>query len=91
MKVFGCPRMESYSGGIILVAANSIEEAYQVAIKELDYYFDWKDANGKRVKRFTPDAKITSDAYPFEEWREYKHLSCDYIEPQVILEESYIE
>ena len=91
MKVFGCTMMESYSGGIILVAANSIEEAYQVAAREYDLYFDWRDAYGNRVERHTPDAKVTSTYYPFEEWKEYEHLSCDYTDPQVILEESYAE
>ena len=37
MKVFGCTREGSYTGGIILVAANSIEEALEAYRNDSDY------------------------------------------------------
>ena len=41
MKVFGCTREGGYSGGIILVAANSIEEAIDVYRNDSDYDYQW--------------------------------------------------
>ena len=34
MKVFGCRRYGVYSGGLIIIAANSIEEAIKIARQE---------------------------------------------------------
>ena len=34
MKVFGCKRNGGYSGGLIMVAANSIKEAIKIAKRE---------------------------------------------------------
>lgn len=73
---------ECYSGGIILVAANDVKEAFEIAAREVDQYF-------YRAK--SDDATLRSTYYPFEGWQEFEHLSCDYTEPQVILEESYVE
>ena len=39
MKVFGCTREGCYAGGIILVAANSIEEAIDVYRNDIKYYY----------------------------------------------------
>lgn len=84
MKVFGCEMQGGYAGGIILVAARSVDEAFEVASvnKDCGYLFYYID-----------DActEITSDSYPKEKWHEFKHLSCDYGLPQVILEESHRE
>ena len=32
MKIFGCKNQMSYGGGLVLVAANTVEEAYLTAI-----------------------------------------------------------
>ena len=39
MKVFACKRQGSYSGGLILVAAPTKEEAFNVFVH--DKRFDW--------------------------------------------------
>lgn len=81
MKVFGCTMQGRYRGGLILVAANSIEEAFKVASQsQFSYWFE-----------DTEDGVTTSSFYPFEYWMEFSELSCTYTEPQVIIEASHAE
>ena len=82
MKVFGCTRDGCYSGGIILVAANSIEEAIDVYRNDSDYNYQWYEDE---------DGYLYCDCYPFKKWREYPQLSYNGDEPCVILEEGYSE
>ena len=44
MKVFGCRNQKSFGGGLVLVAANTKEEAYLLAAmnEELSYLFEWE-------------------------------------------------
>lgn len=94
MKVFACKRHDSYAGGIILVAAESIEQAFEVA-SSLDcmvWAFEWFDENDEYTNRYSPDAvKVKSEYYPIEYWYEVKHMEYDCDIPQIILEESYGE
>ena len=39
MKVFGCKRSGGYSGGLIIVAANSLNEAFETFAK--DDRYEW--------------------------------------------------
>ena len=94
MKVFCCENQHLYGGGLILVAANSKEEAYLTAADDdkTFYLFDWFDDNG--VYSNEPDGNIshcTSDTYPLEKWYEVEHLSTDLSEPQIIVEDHYSE
>ena len=93
MKVFGCKRQSSYSGGIVLVAANNVEEAFRTAAfnDKIDYLFDSIDSEGYYIDKNDPNAIIESETYPIEKWEEYTHLTCDFTEPQVILEAGYSE
>ena len=91
MKVFGCTTRFGYSGGIVLVAANSIEEAFLIAATDdnTEYMFDWHDDDGFWT---APDGNInhvSSNWYPLEYWREYPELTANTDTPQVILEESH--
>lgn len=84
----------SYGGGLILVAANTKEDAYLTAAydNETSYLFDWFDDND--VYNYEPDGNINhciSDTYPFEKWYEVEHLSADLSEPQIIIEDHYSE
>jgi len=93
MKVFGCKCDMDYGGGIILVAANSVEEAYLTAAmdEKVGSMFDWADDDGIWCE---PDGNINhcwSDVYPFDKWFEVEHLSTDLTEPKVIIEDSYYE
>lgn len=92
MKVFCCRNQESYGGGLILVAANTKEEAYLTAANndETSYLFYWFDDNILSK----PNSNInhcSSDRYPLEEWYEVEHISTDLTEPQIIIEDSYTE
>ena len=82
MKVFCCKNQCSYDGGLILVAANTIEEAFSIAsINEDTNWLFYKMESGELV----------SDTYPINEWFEVEHLSTDLSEPQVIVEDHYTE
>jgi len=93
MKVFCCINQHDYGGGLILVAADTKEEAYFTAALDdsISYLFDWTDDNDMLCE---PDGTIThckSDSYPLDKWFEVEHLSTDLTEPQVIIEDSYFE
>ena len=82
-----------YAGGIVLVAANTKEQAFEVAARspKCEWWFNWISTDGNDVKPGSEGAKARSDYYPIEKWHELEHLSCDFTEPQVILEESHAE
>lgn len=93
MKVFCCKNQERYGGGLILVAANIIEEAFlTVAMDEnYEYLVHWEDDDGNWCK---PDGNIDhckSYTYPFKSWFEVEHLSTDLTEAKVITESHYTE
>lgn len=84
----------SYGGGLILVAANTKEEAYFTAAYDdkTSYLFDWFDDNGRYS--YEPDGNINhcvSDTYPFRKWHEVEHLSTNLHKPQIIIEDHYSE
>lgn len=93
MKVFGCEMQGGWAGGIVLVAANTKEQAFEVAARspKCEWWFDWTGPDGYYAKPGSEGAKVRSDHYPIEKWHEFEHLSCDFTEPQVILEESHAE
>lgn len=94
MKIFGCSiKHIHYGGGLILVAADSVEEAFYTAAvdRRVGYMFDWTDNSGEWVAPGSDGAKCCSDYYPFEDWVEYKKLSCNCTEPYVIAEEHHCE
>lgn len=93
MKVFCCKNQQSYGGGLILVAANTKEEAYLTAAMDdkTSYLFDWVDDDYMWSE---PDGDInhcSSDTYPLNKWFEVEHLRTDLPEPQIIIEDHYSE
>lgn len=82
MKVFGCTREGSYTGGIILVAANSVEEALEAYRNDSDYDYRWYEYE---------EGKIDYLYYQPERWKEYPQLEYKGDKPCVILEEGYTE
>ena len=91
MKVFGCTPQLCYSGGIVLVAANTIEEAFLLAASDekIGYLFDWHDDEWCWIP---PDGNInhvSTHWYPLDKWREYPELTANVETPRVILEESH--
>ena len=88
MKVFACKSQETYGGGLILVAANTKEEAFNTAADAAKDdcwlpFYECRHRDGS--------CTIESDEYPFDEWFEVKHLSTDLTEPKVIIEDHYSE
>lgn len=93
MKVYGCRNNRIYGGGLVLVAANTIEEAYLTAAKndKISYLFDWADDDYMWCE---PDGNINhcvSEVYPLDKWFEMEHLSTDLTNPQIIIEDHYSE
>lgn len=82
MKVFCCKNQCTYGGGLILVAANTKEEAFSIAsVDEDTNWLFYKMESGELV----------SDTYPINEWYEVEHLSTNLLKPQVIIEDHYTE
>jgi len=92
MKVFGCEMQGCFAGGVILVAAETREQAFDIASRDQRcWMFSWNTPDGYWAAPGSEGAKASSDLYPIEMWHEFKHLSCDFTKPQVILEESRAE
>ena len=94
MKVFACKRAGCHAGGIILVAAGSIEQAFEVAsgTESIQWAFDFLDEEGEIVEAYDPNVvNVVSSYYPIEDWFEFENMEFDCADPQVILEESYGE
>ena len=90
MKVFMCQRQGGYSGGLAVVAASSVEEAFKTFFEDEDY--DWMvykcDEDYNPTDDFT---KWRSDYYPIENWFECKVLTANVDKPCVIMEDGYTD
>lgn len=93
MKVFGCKMQGSYCGGVVLVAANSKEEAFQTAANysAISYHFCWEDKYGSWMEPFSEGATLKSRSFPLDCWEEYEHLSADYENPTLIVADYHAE
>ena len=93
MRVFACSRQGGWEGGIILVAADSKNEAFAVAARDKDTFvhFQFFDKKGRYVESADQAATIKSKTYPIECWYQIKELSADVDKPKVILDEGYTE
>lgn len=83
MKVFCCKNQCTYGGGLILVAANTKEEAFSIA--SVDEDTNWL------FYEMEPGGEVVSDTYPKDEWFEVEHLSTNLLKPQVIIEDHHTE
>ena len=91
MKVFGCKRSGGYSGGLIIVAANSLDEAFETFAKDdkYEWMIDWFDFDaGKIIEDAT---KVDSNTYPRDDWYEIPELVANVDSPRVISEGGYTE
>ena len=91
MKVFGCKRTGSYSGGLIIVAANSLNEAFETFAKDerYEWMIDWYNF---QIEEYTEDITIVdSDTYPRNEWFEIPELVANVDSPRIIREGGYTE
>ena len=82
MKVFMQKRQGGYSGGMILVAANSEEEAHKVFHQDKDLAYMW-DAYC--------DGTVCDYYYKPGDWKEVPNLWYAGVKPCVIAEEGYAE
>ena len=79
MKVFACRRISGFSGGVAIVAANSVEEAFDVfhSSKEYNWMLDGIDGDSYYYKK--------------EDWFELPIITANVEEPQIIIEDGYTE
>lgn len=98
MKVFGCRRYGEHSGGVILVAAYTKEQAIIAAARNKstkDLFFWWNDeADSKDDNLAKDDGNIKhlhSYVYPPKDWFELNHMHTDLGMPHVILEDGFSE
>ena len=85
MKVFANYRSGGYSGGVILVAANSAEEAHK-AFHENEYLkWMWNDINWENPP-YVEDLYYKPDG-----WKEMPMLEAHVDKPQVLTEAGHSE
>lgn len=89
LKLFAAKRESGYSGGLIVVAANSIDEAYKT-------YIDWVESTGnpyclyQRYDFGNGDVDVYNK-YPRENWYEIPKIKIICDAPKVIDEGGYTE
>ena len=90
LKLFAAKRKDSYSGGLIVVAANSIDEAYQT-------YIDWVEATGnpnclyERYVYANGEEVVEYNRYPRENWYEISGVTVVCEKSRVLDEDGYTE
>ena len=91
MKVFGCKRSGGYSGGLIIVAANSLDEAFETFAKDdrYEWMIEWFDFDTDTV--IEDVTKVDSNTYPRDDWYEIPELEANVDSPRVISEGGYTE
>ena len=86
MNVYKCERDGGYSGGVIIVAANNVNEAFDTYVR--DKRFDWMhwtetDENGNLI--------VSEFYYPLVRWEAVPELTANCSEPKVLIEAGYTE
>lgn len=91
MKVFGCKRSGGYSGGLIIVAANSLDEAFETFAKNgrYEWMIKWFDFDTSKI--IEDVTKVDSNTYPRDDWFEIPELVANVDSPRVISEGGYTE
>jgi len=91
MKVFACKRQHCYSGGVAIVAANNVNEAFVVFHQDPKY--NWMlDNIDMETGDYTSDIdKCDSFEYKRNNWHELPMLTADVDKPQIIIEDGYTE
>lgn len=87
MKVFMNKRQGAYTGGLLLVAANSAEEAHELCLKSEELKYIYWDEN------WDEDCGCTLDEafYPHGGWQEVPNLWYAGVNPCIIAEDGYTE
>lgn len=85
MKVWINKLVVPYGGGIILVAANSAEEAHEVFHADPDLYWMWDNITWENPPY------VEDSYYHPQNWHELPMLTANVDKPQVLAEGSYKE
>lgn len=82
-----CRHQRDYGGGLIIVAANNINEAFETFAKDENYSWlvEFFDDEGNYVEDIN---KAFSYYYPKESWIEIPELEANVDSPRVICEDS---
>ena len=87
MKVFMNKRQGDYTGGLLLVAANSAQEAHELCLNSEDmeciYWVDYIKTNSEKSP--------IDDCYTWDGWQEVPNLLYAGVKPCIIAEEGYTE
>ena len=83
MKVFMNTRSGGYSGGMILVAANTAKEAHEAFHADPDLCSMWYSERGTDY--------VSDFYYQPEDWQEMPMLEAHVDKPQVLAEAGYTE
>lgn len=91
MKVFMCKRTGGYSGGLVVVAANTLDEAFETFAKDERYKYlvEWYDWETSAI--IDDVSKIDSEYYPRDNWFEVSYIIANVDKPCVIAECGYTE
>lgn len=82
MKVFACKRDRNYGGGLLLVTAKTLDEAYDIYLNNKAYkYMHNRDMEGN----------IKTEFYPKDLWFEEISLTSNCQYPCVLLEDGFFE
>ena len=90
MKVWMNKRQGDYTGGLLLVAANSAQEAHELCLnseKMEDIYWE----NGYEYETNEHFKMPAYNCYKWDEWQEVPNLLYDVVNPCIIAEEGYNE
>ena len=90
MKVWMNKRQGDYTGGLLLVAANSAEEAHEVCLntEELEDIY-WE--HGYEYQTAEHIKMPAYNCYKWNEWQEVPNLWYAGVKPCIIAEEGYTE
>lgn len=90
MKVFMNKRQGDYTGGLLLVAANSAQEAHELCLNsdELEYayweyWYDYETDSNIKIPAY--------NCYKWDGWQEVPNLWYAGVKPYIIAEEGYYE
>ena len=91
MKVFACKRVGGYSGGLVIVAANSAEKAFEVfhTNKKYNWMLDHLDQDS--FEYISDINRCDSYYYKRKDWFELPMLTANVEQPQIIVEDGYTE
>lgn len=91
MKVWINKRTREYSGGMIIVAANTAEEAQQILLQSNPSDTWMVDKDGYVCFEKEECVIIENDHYELMNWQELPHVHADFEVPTFIAEDGYSE